>query len=249
MVQMQKAGAIAFDYGNNLRGQAQKAGYADAFAYPGFVPAYIRPLFCEGKGPFRWVALSGDPQDIYRTDEAVSELFPHDEHLQRWLKLAREKVPFQGLPARICWLGYGERAKAGLKFNEMVANGILSAPVVIGRDHLDAGSVASPNRETEGMKDGSDAISDWAILNALINAVGGATWVSFHHGGGVGIGFSQHAGQVIVADGSPAAARRLERVLTSDPGMGIVRHADAGYAQAIEAARKHGIKMPMLDVK
>jgi len=249
MLAFQRAGAEVFDYGNNLRQRAFDYGVKRAFDFPGFVPAYIRPLFCEGKGPFRWVALSGDPQDIYRTDEAVSELFPHDEHLQRWLKLAREKVPFQGLPARICWLGYGERAKAGLKFNEMVAKGILSAPVVIGRDHLDAGSVASPNRETEGMKDGSDAISDWAILNALINAVGGATWVSFHHGGGVGIGFSQHAGQVIVADGTPAAARRLERVLTSDPGMGIVRHADAGYEQAIEAARRHGIKMPMLDKK
>ncbi len=249
MLAFQRAGAEVFDYGNNLRQRAFDYGVKRAFDFPGFVPAYIRPLFCEGKGPFRWVALSGDPQDIYRTDEAVSELFPQDEHLQRWLKLAREKVPFQGLPARICWLGYGERAKAGLKFNEMVAQGILSAPVVIGRDHLDAGSVASPNRETEGMKDGSDAISDWAILNALINAVGGATWVSFHHGGGVGIGFSQHAGQVIVADGTPAAARRLERVLTSDPGMGIVRHADAGYELAIEAARRHGIKMPMLDKK
>jgi len=249
MLAFQRAGAEVFDYGNNLRQRAFDYGVKRAFDFPGFVPAYIRPLFCEGKGPFRWVALSGDPQDIYRTDEAVSELFPQDEHLQRWLKLAREKVPFQGLPARICWLGYGERAEAGLKFNEMVAQGILSAPVVIGRDHLDAGSVASPNRETEGMKDGSDAISDWAILNALINAVGGATWVSFHHGGGVGIGFSQHAGQVIVADGTPAAARRLERVLTSDPGMGIVRHADAGYEQAIEAARRHGIKMPMLDKK
>ncbi|OGO30205.1 MAG: urocanate hydratase [Chloroflexi bacterium RBG_16_54_18] len=247
MLAFQRAGAEVFDYGNNLRQRAFDYGVKQAFDFPGFVPAYIRPLFCEGKGPFRWVALSGDPQDIYRTDEAVSELFPHDEHLQRWLKLARERVPFQGLPARICWLGYGERAKAGLKFNEMVADGILSAPVVIGRDHLDAGSVASPNRETEGMKDGSDAISDWAILNALINAVGGATWVSFHHGGGVGIGFSQHAGQVIVADGTLAAARRLERVLTSDPGMGIVRHADAGYEQAIAAAKRHGIKMPMLD--
>jgi urocanate hydratase len=248
MLAFQRAGAEVFDYGNNLRQRAFDYGVKQAFDFPGFVPAYIRPLFCEGKGPFRWVALSGDPQDIYRTDEAVSELFPQDEHLQRWLKLVREKVPFQGLPARICWLGYGERVKAGLKFNEMVAQGILTAPIVIGRDHLDAGSVASPNRETEGMKDGSDAISDWPILNALINAVGGATWVSFHHGGGVGIGFSQHAGQVIVADGTPAAARRLERVLTSDPGMGIVRHADAGYEQAIEAARRHGIKMPMLDL-
>lgn len=246
MLAFQKAGAEVFDYGNNLRQRAYDYGVKQAFNFPGFVPAYIRPLFCEGKGPFRWVALSGDAEDIYRTDAAVMELFPDDEHLHRWLRLAREKVPFQGLPARICWLGYGERAKAGLKFNELVAKGILKAPIVIGRDHLDAGSVASPNRETEGMRDGSDAISDWAILNAMINAVGGATWVSFHHGGGVGIGYSQHAGQVIVADGTPAAARRLERVLTTDPGMGIVRHADAGYEIALEAARKHGIKIPML---
>jgi urocanate hydratase len=203
-------------------------GVSDAFEFPGFVPAYIRPLFCEGKGPFRWVALSGDTEDIYTTDQAIMELFPEDEHLHRWLKMAREKVPFQGLPSRICWLGYGERVKAGLKFNELVASGKVKAPIVIGRDHLDSGSVASPNRETEAMKDGSDAISDWAILNALINAVGGATWVSFHHGGGVGMGYSQHAGQVIVADGTPEAARRLERVLTTDPGMGVVRHADAG---------------------
>ncbi len=246
MLAFKHAGAEVFDYGNNLRQRAYDHGVTDAFEFPGFVPAYIRPLFCEGKGPFRWVALSGDPEDIYRTDEAVMELFPEDEHLRRWLKMAREKVPFQGLPARICWLGYGERAKAGLKFNEMVANGILKAPIVIGRDHLDAGSVASPNRETEAMKDGTDAISDWPILNALINAVGGATWVSFHHGGGVGIGYSQHAGQVIVADGTPAAAKRLERVLTTDPGMGVVRHADAGYEEAIAAAKRHGIKMPML---
>jgi urocanate hydratase len=246
MLEFKHKGAEVFDYGNNLRQRAYDYGVTDAFEFPGFVPAYIRPLFCEGKGPFRWVALSGDPQDIYRTDEAVSALFPEDDHLQRWLKLAREKVPFQGLPARICWLGYGERLKAGLKFNEMVAKGILKAPIVIGRDHLDSGSVASPNRETEGMKDGTDAVSDWPILNALINAVGGATWVSFHHGGGVGIGYSQHAGQVIVADGTPEAARRLERVLTTDPGMGIVRHADAGYEIAIEAAKRHGIKMPML---
>ncbi len=246
MLQFQRAGSEVFDYGNNLRQQAFNHGVTDAFEFPGFVPAYIRPLFCEGKGPFRWVALSGDPQDIYETDAAVMELFPADDHLRRWLQLAREKVPFQGLPARICWLGYGDRLKAGLKFNEMVAAGILKAPIVIGRDHLDCGSVASPNRETEAMKDGSDAISDWAILNALINAVGGATWVSFHHGGGVGIGSSQHAGQVIVADGTPAAARRLERVLTTDPGMGIIRHADAGYEQAIAAARRHGLKMPML---
>ena len=247
MLAFQQAGAEVFDYGNNLRQRAFDHGVKDAFNFPGFVPAYIRPLFCEGKGPFRWVALSGDAEDIYRTDEAVMELFPEDEHLQRWLKLAREKVPFQGLPARICWLGYGERGEAGLAFNKLVAEGIVKAPIVIGRDHLDAGSVASPNRETEGMLDGSDAISDWAILNALINAVGGATWVSFHHGGGVGIGYSQHAGQVIVADGTPEAARRLERVLTTDPGMGIVRHADAGYAEAISAARRHGIKMPMLE--
>jgi urocanate hydratase len=246
MLEFKKRGAEVFDYGNNLRQRALDAGVKNAFDYPGFVPAYIRPLFCEGKGPFRWVALSGDPEDIYRTDEAVMALFPEDEHLHRWLRLAREKVRFQGLPARICWLGYGERAAAGLRFNELVAQGILKAPIVIGRDHLDAGSVASPNRETEAMRDGSDAISDWPILNALINAVGGATWVSFHHGGGVGIGYSQHAGQVIVADGTPAAARRLERVLTTDPGMGVVRHADAGYPEAIAAARRHGIKMPML---
>jgi urocanate hydratase len=246
MLEFQRAGAEVFDYGNNLRQRAYDNGVKDAFAFPGFVPAYIRPLFCEGKGPFRWVALSGDPEDIYRTDEAVAGLFPEDEHLQRWLKMARERVPFQGLPSRICWLGYGERAKAGLKFNEMVAKGILKAPIVIGRDHLDAGSVASPNRETEGMRDGTDAVSDWPILNALINTANGATWVSFHHGGGVGIGFSQHAGMVVVADGTPEAARRLERVLTSDPGMGVVRHADAGYPQAIEAARSKGIKIPML---
>jgi len=246
MLDFQKAGAEVFDYGNNLRQRAYDQGVSQAFDFPGFVPAYIRPLFCEGKGPFRWVALSGDPEDIYRTDQAVKQLFPNDEHLHRWLDLARQKVPFQGLPARICWLGYGERARAGLKFNELVARGELKAPIVIGRDHLDAGSVASPNRETEGMKDGSDAISDWAILNALINAVGGATWVSFHHGGGVGIGYSQHAGQVIVADGTPEAARRLERVLTTDPGLGVVRHADAGYELAIETAKQQGIRMPML---
>jgi urocanate hydratase len=246
MLAFQRAGAEVFDYGNNLRQRAFDYGVKDAFDFPGFVPAYIRPLFCEGKGPFRWVALSGDPQDIYVTDEVVMRLFPENEHLHRWLKIARQKIPFQGLPARICWLGYGERAKAGLAFNQLVAEGQVQAPIVIGRDHLDAGSVASPNRETEGMRDGTDAVSDWAILNALINAVGGATWVSFHHGGGVGIGFSQHAGQVIVADGTPEAARRLERVLTTDPGMGIVRHADAGYPEAIAAARHHGIKMPML---
>ncbi|MEW5939110.1 MAG: urocanate hydratase [Chloroflexota bacterium] len=246
MLAFQRAGAEVFDYGNNIRQQAYNYGVTDAFEFPGFVPAYIRPLFCEGKGPFRWVALSGDKEDIYETDRAIMELFPEDAHLHRWLKMAREKVPFQGLPARICWLGYGERVKAGLKFNELVATGKVKAPIVIGRDHLDSGSVASPNRETEAMKDGSDAISDWAILNALINAVGGATWVSFHHGGGVGMGYSQHAGQVIVADGTPEAARRLERVLTTDPGMGVVRHADAGYEIAVEAAKRHGIKMPML---
>ncbi len=246
MLAFQKAGSEVFDYGNNLRQRAFDHGVKDAFNFPGFVPAYIRPLFCEGKGPFRWVALSGEAEDIYKTDTAVKELFPHDEHLHRWLTLAREQIQFQGLPARICWLGYGERAAAGLRFNEMVANGQLMAPIVIGRDHLDAGSVASPNRETEGMLDGTDAVSDWPLLNAMLNAVGGATWVSFHHGGGVGIGFSQHAGQVIVADGTPEAARRIERVLTTDPGLGIVRHADAGYPLAVEAARRHGIKMPML---
>ena len=246
MLAFQKQGAEVFDYGNNLRQRAYEAGVAQAFDYPGFVPAYIRPLFCEGKGPFRWVALSGEREDIYRTDEAIIDLFPKNEHLQRWLRLAKEKVPFQGLPARICWLGYGERAAAGLRFNEMVASGELKAPIVIGRDHLDSGSVASPNRETESMLDGTDAVSDWPLLNAMLNAVGGATWVSFHHGGGVGIGFSQHAGQVIVADGTDAAAKRLKRVLTTDPGLGIVRHADAGYEQAKDAARRHAIKMPML---
>jgi len=246
MLDMQQGGAVVFDYGNNIRQQAYNQGLKNAFDFPGFVPAYIRPLFCEGKGPFRWVALSGDPQDIYRTDELILELFPEDQHLKRWIKMARERVPFQGLPSRICWLGYGERAKAGLAFNQLVADGEVSAPIVIGRDHLDSGSVASPNRETEGMRDGTDAVSDWPILNALINAVGGASWVSFHHGGGVGIGYSQHAGQVIVADGTESAARRLERVLTTDPGLGIARHADAGYDLAIEAAKKHGLKIPML---
>ena len=246
MLAFQKAGAEVFDYGNNLRQRAYDYGVTDAFNFPGFVPAYIRPLFCEGKGPFRWVALSGDPEDIYTTDETIKALFPEDEHLIRWLDLAKEKVPFQGLPSRICWLGYGERAQAGLAFNNLVAEGEVSAPIVIGRDHLDSGSVASPNRETESMLDGTDAVSDWPILNALINAVNGATWVSFHHGGGVGIGFSQHAGQVIVADGTEAAAQRLERVLTVDPGMGVARHADAGYEQAILAARRHGIHIPML---
>ena len=246
MLAFQERGAVVFDYGNNLRQMAYDAGVANAFDYPGFVPAYIRPLFSEGKGPFRWVALSGDPNDIYRTDEAIIELFPEDHHLVRWIKMAQKKVKFQGLPSRICWLGYGDRAKAGLKFNELVASGEVSAPIVIGRDHLDAGSVASPNRETEAMKDGSDPISDWPILNALINAVGGATWVSFHHGGGVGMGYSQHAGMVIVADGTPEAARRLQRVLTTDPGTGVVRHADAGYEIAIRTAKEKGIWMPML---
>ncbi len=246
MLAFQERGAVVFDYGNNLRQMAYDYGVKDAFAYPGFVPAYIRPLFCEGKGPFRWVALSGDPQDIYRTDEAILELFPEDHHLARWIRMAQKRVQFQGLPSRICWLGYGDRVKAGLKFNELVASGEVSAPIVIGRDHLDTGSVASPNRETEGMLDGSDAVSDWPILNALINAVGGATWVSFHHGGGVGMGYSQHAGMVIVADGTPAAAARLQRVLTTDPGLGVVRHADAGYEIAVETAKSHGIWMPML---
>ncbi|RLD08007.1 MAG: urocanate hydratase [Chloroflexota bacterium] len=246
MLDLQKRGAEVFDYGNNIRQQAYNQGLENAFDFPGFVPAYIRPLFCEGKGPFRWVALSGDPEDIYRTDEAILELFPEDEHLTRWIKMAQKQVPFQGLPSRICWLGYGERVQAGLAFNNLVGEGIVKAPIVIGRDHLDAGSVASPNRETEGMRDGTDAVSDWPLLNAMLNAVGGATWVSFHHGGGVGIGYSQHAGQVIVADGTAEAARRLERVLTTDPGLGIVRHADAGYEQAIAAAKRHGIKMPML---
>ncbi len=246
MLEWKAKGAIVFDYGNNLRQRAFDAGVTNAFDYPGFVPAYIRPLFCEGKGPFRWVALSGDPEDIYATDRAILELFPENDHLRRWITMAREKITFQGLPARICWLGYGERVKAGIRFNEMVANGEVKAPIVIGRDHLDSGSVASPNRETEAMRDGSDAIADWPLLNALVNAVGGATWVSLHHGGGVGIGYSIHAGQVIVADGSDAAFRRLERVLTTDPGMGVVRHADAGYPEATEFARKHGVKIPML---
>jgi urocanate hydratase len=247
MVEMQRRGAITFDYGNNLRGQAKDAGYADAFAFPGFVPAYVRPLFCEGKGPFRWVALSGDPADIHRTDELVLELFPEDEHLKRWITQAREKVAFQGLPSRICWLGQGARAKFGVALNDLVASGELKAPIVIGRDHLDTGSVASPFRETEAMKDGSDAIADWPILNALVNVASGASWVSFHHGGGVGIGNSLHAGQVIVADGTPEMRERLERVLTNDPGMGVIRHADAGYDDAIETARREGVRVPMLE--
>ncbi len=245
MLDLQKMGARAFDYGNNLRGQALKAGVAEAFVIPGFVPEYIRPLFCLGKGPFRWAALSGRPQDIYATDEAVLKEFPEDEALARWIRKAREQVRFQGLPARICWLGYGERARFGAVINHMVRKGRISAPVVIGRDHLDTGSVASPNRETEAMRDGSDAIADWPILNALINAASGASWVSVHHGGGVGIGLSLHAGMVVVADGTPAMGRRLERVLTADPGMGVVRHADAGYPEAVAFAKKAGIKIPM----
>jgi urocanate hydratase len=246
MLDFQRKGAVVFDYGNNIRQRAYDAGVKNAFDFPGFVPAYIRPLFCEGKGPFRWVALSGEPADLHKTDEVIMREFAYDEHLVRWIRMAQKKVKFQGLPARICWLGYGERAKAGLAFNKLVAKGEVSAPIVIGRDHLDGGSVASPRRETEGMRDGSDAIADWPLLNALINAVGGATWVSIHHGGGVGIGYSIHAGQVIVADGTPEAAQRLERVLTTDPGTAILRHADAGYPEAIAAAKKHGVKVPMM---
>ena len=246
MLELQRLGAVTFDYGNNLRGQAQKAGLKEAFGFPGFVPEYIRPLFCEGKGPFRWVALSGEASDIHRTDELVLQLFPEDKVLACWIQLASEKIAFQGLPARICWLGYGERARFGLAINELVANGEIKAPIVIGRDHLDTGSVASPNRETEGMKDGSDAIADWPILNALLNTASGATWVSVHHGGGVGIGNSIHAGQVIVADGTTDAAVRLERVLTNDPGIGVARHADAGYDEAIATAGRKDIKIPML---
>ena len=246
MVELQKAGAVTFDYGNNIRGQALKNGVTDAFEVKGFVPLYIRPLFCEGKGPFRWAALSGDPQDIYRTDEAVLELFPHDEPLHRWIRMAQKKVHFQGLPSRICWLGYGERNLFGEKINELVAKGEISAPIVIGRDHLDTGSVASPNRETEGMRDGSAAIGDWPILNALLNTASGATWVSVHHGGGVGIGYSLHAGQVTVADGTPEAQRRLHRVLTNDPGIGVARHVDAGYDEAIKTAKEKGMKIPFL---
>jgi urocanate hydratase len=245
MLEMQRRGAIAFDYGNNIRTVAHDAGVTDAFSIPGFVPEYIRPLFCQGKGPFRWVALSGDERDLARTDELVLELFPHDTHLQRWIQLAREKVQFQGLPARICWLGQGDRARFGVALNDLVARGELSAPIVIGRDHLDTGSVASPFRETEAMKDGTDAVADWPILNALLNTASGASWVSFHHGGGVGIGNSLHAGQVIVADGTPEMRVRLERVLTNDPGIGVARHADAGYADARETARRHDIRLPM----
>jgi len=246
MLEFQKRGAVVFDYGNNLRGQALRAGVKNAFDYPGFVPAFIRPLFCRGKGPFRWVALSGDPQDLYTTDQAILELFPEDPALARWIRMAQKKVRFQGLPARICWLGYGERARAGLAFNELVRTGRVSAPIVIGRDHLDSGSVASPNRETEGMRDGSDAIADWPVLNALLNCASGATWVAFHHGGGVGIGYSLHAGMVIVADGTREAEGKLQRVLTNDPGIGVARHADAGYQEAIAVAREQGIKIPML---
>jgi urocanate hydratase len=245
MIELQRRGADTFDYGNNLRGHAKEAGLANAFDFEGFVPKYVRPLFCEGKGPFRWVALSGDPKDIAVTDRIVAELFPHDRALVRWLKLAGERVAFQGLPARICWLGYGERAKAGLAFNEAVRRGEISAPIVIGRDHLDCGSVASPNRETEAMKDGTDAVADWPILNAMLNVASGAAWVSFHHGGGVGIGYSLHAGQVTVADGSPEAAAALECVLTNDPGTGVMRHADAGYEDAIRCARERGVDLPM----
>jgi urocanate hydratase len=244
MLALRAAGAVTFDYGNNLRTQAKNAGVERAFDIPGFVPEYIRPLFCEGRGPFRWVALSGDPADIYRTDQLASELFPRDETLARWLPLARRRIRFQGLPARICWLGYGERAEFGLAINRLVRNGELKAPIVIGRDHLDAGSVASPFRETEGMRDGSDAIADWPLLNALVNTAAGASWVSIHNGGGVGIGYSQHAGMVVVADGTPEMDRRLERVLTSDPGLGVVRHADAGYPEAIQFAQTHGIQRP-----
>ena len=241
MLDLQAAGAVTFDYGNNIRAQAEKGGVANAFDIPGFVPEYIRPLFCEGKGPFRWAALSGDPGDIAVTDKVIAELFPENASLQRWLKLAKEKIHFQGLPARICWLGQGEREKAGLAFNELVRTGKVAAPIVIGRDHLDTGSVASPNRETEAMLDGSDAVADWPILNALVNTAGGASWVSLHHGGGVGMGYSIHAGMVIVADGSDDAAARLSRVLRNDPGMGVIRHADAGYELAKKTGEKHGL--------
>ncbi len=245
MVGFQDKGVEVFDYGNSIRDEARQGGYDRAFEFEGFVPKYIRPLFCEGKGPFRWVALSGDPKDIYATDEAVLDLFPDNERLHRWIKGAREKVHFEGLPARICWLGYGERDKAGLRFNDMVANGEVSAPIVIGRDHLDCGSVASPYRETEAMQDGSDAIADWPLLNALVNTASGASWVSLHHGGGVGIGRSMHAGQVSVADGTPLAAQKLARVLTNDPGMGVIRHVDAGYDTAENVAAERGVRIPM----
>ena len=246
MLQFQAMGIPTVDYGNNIRQVALDQGVTNAFDFPGFVPAYIRPLFCRGKGPFRWVALSGDPQDIHRTDAKMKELFPGDAHLHRWLDMAQERIAFQGLPARICWIGLGERQRAGLAFNEMVRSGELKAPIVIGRDHLDSGSVASPNRETESMLDGSDAVSDWPLLNALLNTAGGATWVSLHHGGGVGMGYSQHAGVVIVCDGTDAAARRIERVLWNDPATGVMRHADAGYAEAVQCAREQGLKLPMV---
>jgi urocanate hydratase len=245
MVEFQDAGAEVFDYGNSIRDEARKGGYNRAFEFPGFVPAYIRPLFCEGLGPFRWVALSGDPEDIAVTDKAIKELFPENKHLHRWIDAAAERVEFEGLPARICWLGYGERAKAGLLFNQLVKEGKVKAPIVIGRDHLDSGSVASPYRETEAMADGSDAIADWPLLNALLNTASGATWVSLHHGGGVGIGRSIHAGQVSVADGTDLAAQKLERLLTNDPGMGVIRHADAGYDRAVEVAKERGVRIPM----
>jgi urocanate hydratase len=247
MLDFHAMGIPTVDYGNNIRQVAYDEGVAQAFDFPGFVPAYIRPLFCEGKGPFRWVALSGDPEDIYKTDRKLKELFPDNVHMHRWLDMARARIAFQGLPARICWLGLGERHVAGLAFNEMVRSGELKAPIVIGRDHLDTGSVASPNRETEAMRDGTDAVSDWPLLNALLNTAGGASWVSLHHGGGVGMGYSQHAGMVIVADGTPAAARRLERVLINDCGSGVMRHADAGYEAAISTARSFGLKLPMID--
>jgi urocanate hydratase len=246
MLEFHKRSVPTVDYGNNIRQMALEEGVADAFDFPGFVPAYIRPLFCRGIGPFRWAALSGDPEDIYRTDQRVKELIPDNRHLHHWLDMARERIAFQGLPARICWVGLGDRARLGLAFNEMVAKGEVKAPIVIGRDHLDSGSVASPNRETEAMKDGTDAVSDWPLLNALLNCASGATWVSLHHGGGVGIGYSQHAGMVIVADGTKEAARRLERVLTNDPASGVMRHADAGYEDAIACAREHRLKLPMI---
>jgi urocanate hydratase len=243
MLEFQKRGTVTFDYGNNLRGRALEKGLTNAFDFPGFVPAFIRPQFCEGRGPFRWVALSGDPEDIYATDRKILELFPEDEGLKRWIKMAQEKIEFQGLPARICWLGQGQREKAGIAFNEMVKSGEVAAPIVIGRDHLDTGSVASPNRETEAMKDGSDAIADWPILNAMINTAGGASWVSLHHGGGVGIGYSIHSGMVIVADGTADADSRIRRVLHNDPGMGVIRHADAGYEIAEDTAKKHNLEI------
>ena len=247
MLQLNDKGAITFDYGNNLRAMAKESGVENAFDFPGFVPAYVRPLFCEGKGPFRWAALSGDPNDIYETDKVILDLFPEDKALHRWINMAQERVEFQGLPARICWLGYGERARAGIAFNELVRSGKVKAPLVIGRDHLDAGSVASPNRETEAMKDGSDAVADWPILNALLNTAAGATWVSFHHGGGVGMGYSLHSGMVVVADGSKKAEERLKRVLTTDPGTGVMRHVDAGYDKAKRIAKERNLKVGLVE--